>query len=99
MTRGNGGHYHYYLCQTKTCEHYGKSIKRDQIEGEVGALIKDLQPSNGLIAMASAMFRTAWEARDAQSKSIRAAAGKQLRASRRKPRLYWTGSWLPPTPK
>ncbi len=37
ITKGNGGQYHYYLCQTKGCDHYGKSIKRDKIEGEVGS--------------------------------------------------------------
>ncbi|MEM9968379.1 MAG: zinc ribbon domain-containing protein [Pseudomonadota bacterium] len=35
-----GKRYPYYLCQTKTCDHYGKSIKRNQIEGEVGEIIK-----------------------------------------------------------
>jgi len=78
ISRGNGGHYHYYLCQTKSCEHYGKSIKRDTLEGEVGELIKDLQPSKGLMALATAMFRKAWEARAAQAKDIRQAAKRQI---------------------
>ena len=78
ISRGNGGQYHYYLCQTKSCEHYGKSIKRDKIEGEVGELIKDLQPSPGLIALAKAMFRKAWDARHNQAKDIRAAADRKI---------------------
>ncbi len=80
ISRGNGGQYHYYLCQTKACEHYGKSIKRDKIESEVGELIKALQPSPGLIALAKAMFRKAWDARYNQAKSIRAAADGKIKA-------------------
>lgn len=79
ITKGNGGHYHYYLCQTKTCEHYGKSIKRDQIEGEVGELICELQPSRSLITLAASMFKTAWDARYQQAESIRSSAAKQIR--------------------
>ncbi len=45
----------YYLCQTKTCDAYGESIKRDKIEGHVGEMIADLQPTPGLIALARAM--------------------------------------------
>ena len=26
ITKGNGGNYHYFLCQTKKCDHFGKSI-------------------------------------------------------------------------
>ncbi|MGH1414828.1 MAG: recombinase family protein [Pelagimonas sp.] len=81
LARGKmGKRYPYYLCQTKTCDHYGKSIRRDVLEGEVGQLIKDLQPSPGLIALARAMFRKAWDARDAQAKTIRAAATRQIKA-------------------
>lgn len=40
FARGNGGRYAYYLCQQKGCEAYGKSTKRDVLEGEVGAIIR-----------------------------------------------------------
>ncbi|MEL6467117.1 MAG: zinc ribbon domain-containing protein, partial [Pseudomonadota bacterium] len=81
LARGKlGKRYPYYLCQTKTCDHYGKSIKRDTLEDEVGALIKDLQPSPGLIALARVMFRKAWDMRAAQAKDIRAAAALQIKA-------------------
>lgn len=36
VSKGNDCTYHHYLCQTKTRCHYGKSIKRNQIEDEVG---------------------------------------------------------------
>ena len=40
-----------------SCEAYGKSIRRDQIEGEVGDLLKSLEPSKNLITFATAMLR------------------------------------------
>ncbi len=79
VTKGNGGHYHYYLCQTKACDHYGKSIKRDQIEGEVGVLIKSLQPTKGLMTLVAAMFRRAWDMRSEQAKEMHRAADRKIK--------------------
>ncbi|WP_187432190.1 hypothetical protein ROLI_013180 [Roseobacter fucihabitans] len=70
ITKGNGGSYPYYLCQTKSCDAYGKSIKRDVLEDEVGEIIKALQPTAGLIKLATAMFRHAWAARRDQAQGI-----------------------------
>ncbi|MEP2473392.1 MULTISPECIES: zinc ribbon domain-containing protein [Rhodobacterales] len=78
FTRGNGGQYAYYLCQTKGCEAYGKSIKRDKIEGDVGDIIKTLQPNPSAIRMMTAMFRQIWEARRAQAASAKTEAKKEL---------------------
>ena len=81
LARGKlGKRYPYYLCQTKTCAHYGKSIKRDTLEDEIGELIKELQPSPGLIALARAMFRKAWDARTEQAKDIRTSASRRIKA-------------------
>ena len=33
---GRTQRYAYYLCQTKTCDSYGKSVPRDRLESEVG---------------------------------------------------------------
>ncbi|WP_187429842.1 hypothetical protein ROLI_010610 [Roseobacter fucihabitans] len=78
FTRGNGGQYAYYLCQTKGCEAYGKSIKRDKIEGDVGEIIKTLQPNPSAIRMMTDMFRQIWEARRAQAASAKTEAKKEL---------------------
>ncbi|MGH1354779.1 MAG: hypothetical protein ACRBBS_06855 [Thalassovita sp.] len=78
ISKGNGGSYHYYLFQTKACENYGKSIKRDQIEGEVGDLIKSLQPTKGLIALVTAMFRRAWDLQSEQARDMRRAADRKI---------------------
>lgn len=69
-TKGNTRRYPYYLCQTKGCAAYGKSIPRDKIEGEVGEIIKALQPTENLMTLARAMFRHIWQARRAQAQQI-----------------------------
>ena len=79
IAKGNGGEYPYYLCQTKSCDHYGKSMKRDQVEGDVGALIKELQPTQGLMTLATAMFRHIWEARRDQAKDIIRSGKRQIK--------------------
>ncbi|MEM7427861.1 MAG: recombinase family protein [Pseudomonadota bacterium] len=79
ITKGNGGDYPYYLCQTKSCEAYGKSIPRDKIEGEVGALIKELEPTEGLITLATAMFQHAWNQRRDQAKEIIQSGKRQVK--------------------
>lgn len=78
LTRGNGGHYAYYLCQTKGCEHYGKSIKRDQLEGDVGEIIKSLQPNVRSIRLLTDMFRHIWTTRRDQAADIARAAKRQI---------------------
>lgn len=51
----------YYLCQSKGCKAYGKSIPRDKIEGEIGPLLAALQPSENLFRVVIAMFRKYWD--------------------------------------
>jgi site-specific DNA recombinase len=74
---GRGGVRHaYYLCQNKDCtDGYGKSIRRDVLEGDFEALLKTLTPSPALYALASALFRDLWDARMASS----AQSAKHLR--------------------
>ncbi len=52
---------------TKGCEAYGKSIRRDKLEGEVGELIKRLELAPALMNMAVAMFKKAWSIREHQA--------------------------------
>jgi len=77
-SKGRTKSYAYYLCQTKSCASYGKSIARDKLEDEFGALIKTLQPTKKLIALASAMFRHAWDHRRAQAEDAIKSGRKQL---------------------
>lgn len=65
-SKGRTKIYPYYLCQTKGCVSYGKSIARDKVEGDVGDVIKTLQPTQNLVALTKTLFRRAWEWRAAQ---------------------------------
>ena len=58
------------MCQTPNCLHYGKSIPRAKLEGDIGDLIRTLQPTPGLLAVARAMFGAAWEQRRAQAQEV-----------------------------
>ncbi|MEL6313528.1 MAG: recombinase family protein [Pseudomonadota bacterium] len=59
----NGTRHPYYLCQTKSCEAYGKSTRRDDLEEQVGQIIKQLQPTKGMGDLASRMFHHIWAAK------------------------------------
>jgi len=68
--KGRSKHYPYYLCQTKGCDSYGKSIAREKVEGDVGEVIKSLQPTHNLTALVKSMFRTIWDQQQEQVKDI-----------------------------
>lgn len=63
LSKGRTKHYPYYLCLTKGCAHYGKSIRRDVMEDEFEKLLLDLQPSQTLFAMAREAFCEIWNLR------------------------------------
>ena len=71
-SKGAKKRYAYYLCQTKTCESYGKSIPRNRIEGEFEDYLRSLTPMPSLFDAAKIMVRDAWEAFEAQSEQQRA---------------------------
>ena len=80
-TKGRTQSYAYYLCQTKTCASYGKSIPRDKIEGEVGEIVKTLQPRQNLFKLARAMFVHLWEQREAQAIDAMNSIDRQIHQS------------------
>ncbi len=59
--KGRTRKYPYYHCPTKGCESYGKSIRRDVLEGEFEALLGQLSPSRNLYEIAYSMFKDAWD--------------------------------------
>ena len=61
----------YYLCHSKGCASYRKSIRRDVLEDEFEGLLHDLQPAEKLFDSAIAVFRDNWTQRQAQSASTR----------------------------
>ncbi|WP_417722976.1 hypothetical protein [Salipiger sp.] len=76
-SQGKKEKYPYYLCPTKGCPSYRKSIKRDVLEGEFEGVLQSLQPTEGLFALVKAMFRDAWDMRLAQASE----ASKGLKAN------------------
>tara|TARA_Y100000815_G_scaffold190167_1_gene173583 strand:- start:31721 stop:33385 length:1665 start_codon:yes stop_codon:yes gene_type:complete len=68
--------YPYYLCATKGCESYRKSIKREELETAFEDVLQRLEPSESLFKLVKAMFKDAWDARLAQASQ----SAKTLRA-------------------
>lgn len=66
-TKGRSERYPYYLCQTKGCASYGKSVRRDVIESEFEELLCSLKPSPELFETAQELLRELWDARVAAS--------------------------------
>ena len=76
-SQGKFQKYPYYLCPTKGCASYRKSIKREEVEGAFEGVLEGLQPSETLFGLVRAMFKDAWEMRLAQTSQ----AAKTLKAN------------------
>ena len=63
-TSSTGVRHPYYMCQSKGCVSYRKSIRRDAIEGAFEEELKALVPQPGMIGIVTAMFRDAWSQRE-----------------------------------
>lgn len=79
-SKGKNDKYPYYLCPTKGCESYRKSIKRDKLEKEFEGLLRRLEPSEGLFELVRAMFSDAWNMQ--LQKSLEAAGGLKANIKR-----------------
>ncbi|MDM3871809.1 recombinase family protein [Porticoccus sp. W117] len=60
-SKGRNRYHAYYNCKNKGCSSYGKSIRRDDMEGAFGDLVKSLKPSDKLIKVATRMFNKLWK--------------------------------------
>lgn len=72
LNRGTQCAYPCYLCQTKDCCSYDKSIKRDTLEGEFKEVLAALSPSREFYELATEMFRDLWNACVTSTKGTRA---------------------------
>ena len=68
-SKGRNTKYPYYLCYTKGCSDYKKSIRREKIEGEFEELLHSLRPTQSLFYMGTDMFRELWEDRQERSEA------------------------------
>ncbi len=62
-SKGRSGKYPYYLCDTKGCAVYRKSVRKEKIEAEFEALLMQLRPSEELYDLAMKMFKALWDNR------------------------------------
>lgn len=82
-SKGRSRRYPYYLCDTKGCASYRKSVRKEEIEDAFEHLLERLTPAHALIEMARAMFRDAWNQRAAKATEAAAALKRQLAKAER----------------
>ncbi len=73
-----GRKYPYYMCYSKGCARYRKSIGRDRVEAAFEAMLATLTPSKRLFDLAGAMFKRAWDQRHAQAKVMARSCEKEV---------------------
>ncbi|MGI9501818.1 MAG: hypothetical protein ACR2RE_02015, partial [Geminicoccaceae bacterium] len=66
-----GKQHPYYLCHSKNCTSYRKSIRHDVLEGKFSDTLRALQPTESLFDTAKATFKDIWTQRQAQIGSMR----------------------------
>ncbi|MEM7500345.1 MAG: zinc ribbon domain-containing protein [Pseudomonadota bacterium] len=76
--RRDGGLFAHYCCHTKGCASFGKSIRRDKLEGDFEALLKAMRPTKGLPTLVREMFLHAWEQRRAQIAEMQGALRRNV---------------------
>lgn len=78
-SKGRYARYAYYHCPKKGCESYGKSIKRDVIEGEFEDLLNRMQPTQGLLNIVNRMFKAVWDCRMHTQKEHKQAIQREIK--------------------
>ncbi len=78
-SKGKYKKYAYMFCRQKGCPKYGKTIPRGKIEGEFEELLGSVQPTKGLVELATQMFRDAWNIQTEKSAAIGAALKRDIR--------------------
>lgn len=78
-SKGRSQLYPYYFCDTRGCERKRKSIPRSKIEGGLAEILRNLQPTRELFALAKTMFTDAWEMRFAEAHRDKDEVANQLR--------------------
>ena len=73
-----GKRHPYYICRNRKCEHRGKSIRRDVLEGEFEELLKTLTPSQALFNVAGKLFKLIWDQRENSQIARRKLLEKEL---------------------
>src|SRR3546814_11760305 len=77
-TKGRNGRYPYYVCRHRGCDRFGKSVKRDTVEGAFEAMLTKLTPRPELLSLFSKIFRKRWTESEAKAHEGLAAIKREL---------------------
>lgn len=78
MSKGRNGYHPYYMCHHKGCASYGKSVRRDLMEGEFKDLLGTMQPIPGTVKSAEKMFRMVWDYRKHNAQAMSDSARREI---------------------
>ena len=78
-SKGRNKHYPYYICDTKGCPSYRKSIQRNKVEGGFEAMLQTMRPSRELFDLSFAIFQTIWSHHEERANSKQKAVQIELR--------------------
>ncbi len=79
-SKGKTKRYAYYTCQTKGCASYGKSIRKERIEGDFEAMLKTMRPTQGIVVMLKAMVDRAWDIKAEHLVALKTSLNDDLKA-------------------
>jgi len=80
-TKGKTARYPYYVCRHRGCERFGKSVRREIVEGAYEAMLAQLVPSKEMFSEAVALFRKRWDEVGRKTKERRAALKLEVAAA------------------
>ncbi|MEO0871795.1 MAG: recombinase family protein, partial [Pseudomonadota bacterium] len=81
--KGKYKRYPYYFCVNTSCSRRSKTIARDKLEGAFATFLGELQPSPGLVEIASVMFTDLWDARLQRAEEIARGFSDEAKACER----------------
>jgi site-specific DNA recombinase len=81
---GRSGKYAYYLCHTKNCELYGKSIRQEKLHEDFEKLLLDITPSNRMMGMVEKMLDKAKEFRSVNFEEMLSSLKKEKQVIEKK---------------
>ena len=60
-SKGNGGGYIFYECKNKKCKLEQSTLRKEDVEGQFGSLLKKTKVSDGVIKFVEHLFDEVWE--------------------------------------
>lgn len=87
---GRSKKYAYYHCKKKDCALYGKSLKRDLVEGEMEGLLKSMRPSPLILDLLRDIVQDCWERKKQQYDQQLSAYGQESRKIDKEIKVFLT---------